>query len=362
MALQLRRGSDDARLGIRFQNGELIWASDTRKLYIGDGATLGGKHVLETSAGSGLVFDSITQTIALDVELPSQSGQNGKYLKTNGSTLSWEAVAGGGGGGLSSVSADTNPALGGNLTLSGYNVTGTGNINITGTLTNTGNVVTTGTVTATASHTTFGSDSEFGGETFYIRGITDGTTNNLHVLGLGFARNSTTAPQNTIAGDYLGGLGFKGYRSDDPSLYESASAVIAAWAPSAVFTGSNPASTLNILTNNNGGQNVFTFNENGAFVSSKMLAGDGDVSSPSIGFSTDGAVDTGFYHPGDGVVGVTVNGVEKARFDSGGFRSVGFIKVKDFSGTLPNPPEPGMIVLDGSTFKGYNGSAWVNLN
>jgi hypothetical protein len=51
-----------------------------------------------------------------------------------------------------------------------------------------------------------------------------------------------------------------------------------------------------------------------------------------------------------------------ALFDSKGVFSVPVLKVSNVAGTLPSSPQAGMIVLDGTTFKGYNGSAWVNLN
>jgi hypothetical protein len=97
-------------------------------------------------------------------------------------------------------------------------------------------------------------------------------------------------------------------------------------------------------------------------VYTSVAVGDGTAGNPSIKFSTDGSVDTGIYHPADGVVCISSNGAEKLRVDSGGMRVTGFMKVADVAGNLPNPPEAGMIVLDGTTFKGYNGSAWVNLN
>jgi hypothetical protein len=95
---------------------------------------------------------------------------------------------------------------------------------------------------------------------------------------------------------------------------------------------------------------------------SKITLQDGDSSNPAIVFDTDGSRDTGIFHPADGVVCVTSNGTEKLRIDGGGARINGFVKVAQVNGSLPNPPEAGMIVLDGTTFKGYNGSAWVNLN
>lgn len=94
----------------------------------------------------------------------------------------------------------------------------------------------------------------------------------------------------------------------------------------------------------------------------KITVGDGTASNPSIVFGTDGSIDTGIFHPQDGVVCVSSNGTEALRIDNGGARVNGFMKVANVNGNLPNPPEAGMIVLDGTTFKGYNGSAWVNLN
>lgn len=91
MALQVRRGTDAERQGVAFIEGELVFATDTGKLYVGarDGnndLVLGGKIV------SGTVQD------------------------------------------------DDSPQLGGDLDLNGNNIVGTGNINITGTITASGNI------------------------------------------------------------------------------------------------------------------------------------------------------------------------------------------------------------------------------
>lgn len=45
MALQLRRGLDTDRIRIKFAPGELVYTTDTKKLYVGDGTTLGGSEV-----------------------------------------------------------------------------------------------------------------------------------------------------------------------------------------------------------------------------------------------------------------------------------------------------------------------------
>jgi hypothetical protein len=95
MALQVRRGTNAERLSITPLAGELIYVTDTKQLYVGDGTTVGG-----------------TTTIV---------------------------------GTIDSLLADTTPQLGGDLDLNNYNITGPGNINITG------NITATGTITATGS-------------------------------------------------------------------------------------------------------------------------------------------------------------------------------------------------------------------
>jgi hypothetical protein len=92
MALRIRRGTDADRLLIAPLEGELIYTTDTKALYIGDGTTLGGIKMgpIEIS----------------DIELVNE----------------------------------TTPTLGGNLNLNGYNIIGNGNINIDGTITATGNI------------------------------------------------------------------------------------------------------------------------------------------------------------------------------------------------------------------------------
>ena len=91
MALRLRRGTDAERLLVTPLQGEPIFTTDTKRLYVGDGSTVGG--VLVT-----------------------------------GDTSNTE------------VGADTTPQLGGDLDLNSNNIVGTGNISIDGTITATGNI------------------------------------------------------------------------------------------------------------------------------------------------------------------------------------------------------------------------------
>ena len=100
MALQIRRGTDAERTaggGVVFANGELVYVTDTDKLFIGDGATPGGMPL----AGSAIA--TLGEYITAD---------------TINSTLDLQQ----------------------NLDLNGNDIVGTGNINITGTVNATGNV------------------------------------------------------------------------------------------------------------------------------------------------------------------------------------------------------------------------------
>ena len=51
MALKLRRGTEANRTDITPAVGELIYVTDTQKIYVGDGSTPGGNQV--TGSGSG---------------------------------------------------------------------------------------------------------------------------------------------------------------------------------------------------------------------------------------------------------------------------------------------------------------------
>jgi hypothetical protein len=61
MSLQIRRGTEAQRTGVVFDSGEIIFTTDTQKLYVGDGITAGGKNVLASSAGAGVSFNNTTQ-------------------------------------------------------------------------------------------------------------------------------------------------------------------------------------------------------------------------------------------------------------------------------------------------------------
>lgn len=82
MALKLRRGTDAQRQSITPEEGELIYTTDNKEVFVGDGITTGGVLV----------------------------------------------TGGGGGGGISNIIEDTSPQLGGNLDTNGFNISGAGTV------------------------------------------------------------------------------------------------------------------------------------------------------------------------------------------------------------------------------------------
>jgi hypothetical protein len=299
MSLRIRRGTEAQRTSATFDLGEIVYATDTNKLYVGDGVNLGGKNILATSAGTGLVWNITTQR-----------------LDFNGS-----------GTGIISVQADTNPTLGGNLNLNSRNITGTGSIAVTGTLsvtglganlnlnsrniTGTGNIDITGGITSTGTLSVSGLSANLnlnnrnitgtgniditGGITstvtsgvainavsssvtpaitatsvnspavyavssvnpaIRLAGITDGQFNNSR-LEIDAFKGTVASKTNTVGGDSLGGLYVRGYYD---STYIVAAGIIASWNSGAQMTTAFPASTLLFFANGNANvSNTATF-------------------------------------------------------------------------------------------------------
>ena len=81
MALRLRRGTDTERQLITPLEGELIYVTDTKELYAGDGSTVGGIRI------SGEVVDTLNQLDDVDAALP----QDGDLLIYDSATGDWVA-------------------------------------------------------------------------------------------------------------------------------------------------------------------------------------------------------------------------------------------------------------------------------
>lgn len=185
MALQIRRGTDAERTaggGVVFAEGELVYVTDTDKLYIGDGATAGGIILAGQSLstiGDYIVADTINTTLDLQQ----------------------------------------------NLDLNGKDIIGTGNINIAGTVTATGDInlgddANTDTVNLAAKITsslTPNADSTFNigamnarWNNGYFTGLwVDGQINAVALNGDVIADDSTVmvdASTNTLTGNLVGDI------------------------------------------------------------------------------------------------------------------------------------------------------------
>lgn len=83
MALRLRRGTDAERQLITPAEGELIYTTDTKALYAGDGSTVGGTIVTGGGGGAISTLEALTDTDLSDTE-------NGDVLAFNSGTNKWE--------------------------------------------------------------------------------------------------------------------------------------------------------------------------------------------------------------------------------------------------------------------------------
>jgi len=324
MSLRIRRGTDAQRQGVVFDLGEPIYTQDTKKLFVGDGITAGGTNILANSAGVGLIWNNATQSL--------------------------DATGGGGGGGITAVSQDTNPALGGNLSLNEYNIAGAGNISITGSISTsgtanfsgglsgnfnlnsnnivgTGNISVTGTISATGLVTANGglvvaNGLTVGTITGQLSGAvtlrssnnsavniqsftTDGSNINSVSLSIQVSRGSLASPTTVQVSDVLGGLQISGYNGTDYKPFGFVSAQVDA---SAVLTDLYPASVM------------------------------------VIGSCAGGSV------------------INLAKLDAKGRWNAPRLQVTAYAtGSYPASPIQGEIIFDSTTkhFIGYNGTAWV---
>ena len=71
MALQLRRGTSGTRTGIVPEAGELIYTTDTKLVYIGDGSTAGGTAV--SGGGSNDIVNDTTPQLGGDLDVNGRS-------------------------------------------------------------------------------------------------------------------------------------------------------------------------------------------------------------------------------------------------------------------------------------------------
>ena len=221
MALQLKRGTSGTRTTITPDEGELIYTTDTRLVYVGDGSTAGGTAVS--------------------------------------------------GGGSTDIVNDTTPQLGGNLDVNGRSIVSASNGNIviapngTGTIVLNGNITKTGelNITPTTLLSVGRNSDSIDGNLYitrnsYSSAFGNGFTfaqhhNTADAVNLNFLRTRGTGalPTAVINGDDLADITFIGYDGSARATAANIGAIVEG-APTA---GHVPAK-LTFSTNNGSGNNI----------------------------------------------------------------------------------------------------------
>lgn len=424
MALQIRRGTDAQRQLQRFEAGELIYTTDYKDLFVGDGSSnLGGIRIAPVKSVNGIEGSLADGAVTLTTDQVDEGSTNLYYnsqqaridagaaltggnvgntgitftYHSNTDTITAVVTAGGyelptaaptelggvkisqgglqiDGAGLLSVITPVSSGVAGHLSYyTGTNAVGDAGTGLKWSTTNLNFPAQGGEFTVDGlcnlRRVVVKDDLEFGGLYIATQNNGDGdydllTLYSSHAettpsaMRMFRTRGTVASPAAVNSTDNLFDMQFVGSTGAGAGIAAQIRAKVAGTVSAGVVPGSIILSTADAT-----GTLVdsITVKATDVTFATRATFPDGTAGDPSIAFTTDGGIDTGFSHPGDGIIVVSSNATEVARFDGGGIRSSGFIKVADVAGTLPSPAEAGMIVLDGSTFKGYNGSTWVTL-
>lgn len=110
MALQIRRGTDASRQTVTPAEGELVYSTDTKRVYVGDGVTAGGVAVGSGSSGSGATYSISAETVtgganlrltgsdASTDDVKLAAGSNVTITRTDANTITIASTASGSGG------------------------------------------------------------------------------------------------------------------------------------------------------------------------------------------------------------------------------------------------------------------------
>lgn len=347
MSLRIRRGTEAQRTGATFDLGEVAWTTDTNKLYVGDGVNLGGKNILATSAGTGLVWNATTQR-----------------LDFNGS-----------GTGIVSVQADANPSLGGNLNLNNRSITGTGNINITGTITATqfiGADVQSDTTPSLGGTLELNNNNITGTGNISINGnvtgnkITVNTASSSTFGGVSTAsvfearRGTLLSPTTVLTGDILSTITFTAY--DASSTYSALAAIYAGVSYNTIGTYATPGQINFAIKDDNGALQTHVIILSNGILSSIALQTRGVTTTVKDTFITKAGSAPILY----GAITFDTTLGRLQTYDSKGWANILTasqpIEAANYAtGSYPSIPVKGMIIFDSTLnkFYGYNGSSWV---
>jgi hypothetical protein len=378
MPLQIRRGTDAERLGsFTPVEGELIYTTDTKKLYVGDGATVGGVAIDTVGSGGGgaSVLGDLSDVVIGALNAGDVLKWNGAHWTGDtvggvaslddlsdviienaipGSILQYDGVhwtVGADTTGMSVLSDDDDPSLGGNLDLNSSSITGNGNINITG------DIVCTNEMTANVVNGNF--HGSLFGDVFADDSTTilvDATLQQFNGNLVGPLATNTITSNSTLDIDVSGSL----------NLNVSADVFIKREGNSVLYCVNNqPTQDLSAPGVFHGIIGVKTIDVNGENTSVILGAG-------SDGFSIS-KTDAAYALPNsnklfigtDGKFGFgTITPTEKFDFD-GNTKVSGFVQFGSLTTTERNAltAANGMVIYNSTDnkFQGYENGAWVNL-
>lgn len=125
MALQIRRGSNTQRLANRYEPGELIYTTDYKDLFVGDGmgGTLGGIRIAPVKSVNGLVGADADGAVTLTTTNIAE-GSNKYYSSTQARIDAGAALVGGNNGntGISFTYHTNNNTVTAVVTAGGYSL------------------------------------------------------------------------------------------------------------------------------------------------------------------------------------------------------------------------------------------------
>ena len=358
MALQIRRGTDTERQGVVFALGELVYTTNTQKLYVGDGLTMGGVDIMANMAGAVASVNGQVGVVDLDTSMIDENnnlyytperaiGAVGGDLTRVGATHTGISFTYNGGHitavvdtnatGINNIVEDTTPQLGGDLDLNSNDISGTGTIDIIGFINATGDLSTSAGTISTADLT-----------------ITNATI-------------TSTVPK-PLGDD----------RSDNMVTVGSDTNPNTLWMYSdnnfGVFTGitdgtSNAGITFKISKGSLQVKTAMSSGDPVGFLDAQAYDGTGYVNVGAFGMFVDptpGTVVTTGSAPGafGAIVVDAIGSTHNLIFNSAGVLNVPIFKATGYAtGSEPASPEEGFMIFDSTTkqFKGWNGTAWVVL-
>jgi hypothetical protein len=382
--------------------GEIVWTTDGQQLWVGDGLTQGGSPVVGANiAGFGLAYDPTTRRLEV-AGLSADNIANGVNNKFFATELAQDAAASLfvtgthsnisfvyddslgkinatvtlDGTGLTDVSADTTPQLGGDLDLNLNDITGAGNIDIVGNIENVGNIntesiistsLTTGSILSNLIKPESGTEVTTEARTTTLKFSNSGAipaVTDMAAMRIISSRGTIESPTTLLLDDLAGGFNVFGNLNSTDTLLSSFFTQITS--NNGFGTNDKPTRLIWLALNTAGAYESLAFDSSGS-LNSKAVQLRGmsqtDITNlPSLayGASLASASGTIVYNTANNRLQMYVtNEWKNIQYDGTPVTTGSY----NGSGSYPSGTA-GMIIFDSSNnnFYGFDGSIWKQLN